>query len=139
MYSMKEACEATGFTYETLKYYCNEGLIPRVKRDGQNRRIFDEKDLRWIHDLSCLKRCRMSIDEMKHYLALCLEGASTIGERRAFLAEKKKTIEKEMEILSDSLAYIEKKDTFYKDVLAGKRPYVSNLIDTEASDGNKTV
>ena len=27
MYSMKETCEKVGMTYETLKYYCNEGLI----------------------------------------------------------------------------------------------------------------
>ena len=30
MYTMKETCEATGLSYETLKFYCREGLIPRV-------------------------------------------------------------------------------------------------------------
>ena len=33
MYSMKEACELTDMTYENLKFYCNEGLVPNVKRD----------------------------------------------------------------------------------------------------------
>lgn len=33
MYSMKETCAQVGLTYETLKYYCNEGLVPNVKRD----------------------------------------------------------------------------------------------------------
>lgn len=33
MYSMKETCEKVGMNYETLKYYCNEGLIPNVKRN----------------------------------------------------------------------------------------------------------
>lgn len=28
MYSMKETCEKLNISYETLKYYCNEGLIP---------------------------------------------------------------------------------------------------------------
>ncbi|MBQ7233298.1 MAG: MerR family transcriptional regulator, partial [Bacillales bacterium] len=32
MYSMKEVCKQTDMTYETLKYYCNEGLVPTVKR-----------------------------------------------------------------------------------------------------------
>ena len=53
MYTMKQVCEATGLTYETLKFYCNEGLVPNVKRDKNNRRIFDERDLAWIKDLSC--------------------------------------------------------------------------------------
>lgn len=32
MYSMKEACKLTDMTYENLKFYCNEGLVPNVKR-----------------------------------------------------------------------------------------------------------
>ena len=55
MYTMMQICRETGMTYQTLKYYCNEGLVPGVKRDRNNRRIFDEKDLKWIRDLVCLK------------------------------------------------------------------------------------
>ena len=33
LFSMKETCKKTGLSYDTLKYYCNEGLIPHVKRD----------------------------------------------------------------------------------------------------------
>ena len=31
--TMKQCCEATGMSYEALKFYCNEGLVPNVKRD----------------------------------------------------------------------------------------------------------
>jgi predicted site-specific integrase-resolvase len=37
MYSMKEACALTGMTYENLKFYCKEGLVPNVKRDSCGR------------------------------------------------------------------------------------------------------
>lgn len=30
MYSMKETCQKVGMTYETLKFYCNQGLVPNV-------------------------------------------------------------------------------------------------------------
>ena len=40
MYSMKEACSLTDMTYENLKFYCNEGLVPNVKRDSRNYRVF---------------------------------------------------------------------------------------------------
>ena len=56
MYSMKDVCKLTGMKYETLKYYCNEGLVPNVKRNDNNYRVFDEKDVAWIESLSCLKR-----------------------------------------------------------------------------------
>ena len=69
LYSMKQACEKTGLSYDTLKFYCNEGLVPNVKRDKNNYRVFNNHDIEWIKSLSCLKNCNMSITEMKEYLA----------------------------------------------------------------------
>ena len=85
LYSMKQVCETTGLTYETLKFYCNQGLVPNVKRGANNRRVFDERDVEWVKSLTCLKRCDMSIQEMKEYLALCLQGAASIPERKTML------------------------------------------------------
>ena len=64
MYTMKHVCEETGLAYETLKFYCNQGLIPYVKRDKNNRRVFDDHDLAWIKSLVCLKNCDMTIVEI---------------------------------------------------------------------------
>ena len=55
-------------TYQTLKFYCNQGLVPNVKRDKNNRRVFDERDVEWAKSLVRLKKCGMSIDEMRAYL-----------------------------------------------------------------------
>ena len=63
IYTMMQACELTGMTYQGLKFYCNEGLVPNVKRDNINRRIFDERDIAWIKSLTCLKNCGMTLQE----------------------------------------------------------------------------
>lgn len=118
-------------TYQALKYYCNEGLVPNVKRDSNNRRVFDEHDVKWIKDLVCLKKCGMSIQEMKEYLELCLQGESTIPERKEMLAKKQEGLRASIKELEDSVAYIDWKQSFYDEVLSGKRPYVSNLIRVE--------
>lgn len=89
MYTMMQVCRKLDMTYQTLKYYCNEGLVPNIKRDKNNRRIFDEHDVNWIKDLSCLKKCDFSIQEMKEYLDLCLQGPSTIEIRKEMLSKKK--------------------------------------------------
>ncbi|MBQ7560277.1 MAG: MerR family transcriptional regulator [Synergistaceae bacterium] len=68
IYTMMQACKETGMTYQGLKFYCNEGLIPNVKRDKINRRIFDERDIAWIKSLTCLKNCGMTLQEMKEYI-----------------------------------------------------------------------
>lgn len=128
MYSMKEACTLTNMTYENLKFYCNEGLVPNVKRDRRNYRVFDEHDIKWIQSLSCLKSCGMSIAEMKQYLALCMEGEGTIPERKVILAEKKETLLQSITELQKAVAYIDWKQRFYDDVLSGKTAYYSNLV-----------
>lgn len=78
---MKETCNITGLTYDALNFYCNEGLIPNVKRNKSNYRVFDENDINRIKSLSCLKNCGMSISIMKKYIELCLNGESSITER----------------------------------------------------------
>ena len=128
MYSMKEDCALTNMTYETLKFYCNEGLVPNVKRDKRNYRIFDEHDIKWIQSLNCLKNCGMSIAEMKEYLALCLKGKDSIPERKVMLAAKRKTLLQSISKLQEAVAYIDWKQNFYDDVLSGKTEYYSNLI-----------
>ena len=128
MYSMKEACTLTNMTYENLKFYCNEGLVPNVKRDRRNYRVFDEHDIKWIQRLNCLKSCGMSIAEMKQYLALCMVGEGTIPERKVILAEKKETLLQSITELQKAVAYIDWKQRFYDDVLSGKTAYYSNLV-----------
>ena len=128
MYSMKETCRAVGMTYEALKFYCNEGLVPNVKRDGNNRRVFDDKDIKWIKGLTCLKNCGMSIQEMKVYLELCLQGEASISERKVILARKREALLQRIADLNESVSYIDSKQQFYDDVLSGKKEYISNLI-----------
>ena len=118
-YTMMQVCKETGMTYQALEFYCNEGLVPNVKRDKNNRRVFDERDVAWISSLTRLKKCGMSIQEMKDYLALCLQ------------AQKQEALRAGIRELQDSVAYIDWKQNFYDEVLSGKRPYESNLIRVE--------
>lgn len=129
-YSMKQTCQKVGMTYEALKFYCNQGLVPNVKRDKNNYRVFDERDIEWIKGLICLKRCGMSLEDMKQYLTLCLRGKSTIPERKEILKKQRDLLLKKMQNLQEDMAYIDWKQSYYDDVLSGKIKYTSNLIDT---------
>lgn len=119
MYGMKQTCELTGMNYETLKFYCNEGLIPNVQRDKNNRRIFSDNDIAWINSLACLKKCGMNISDMKEYLALCLQGDSTIPKRKDILEHKRKALLMSIDELQESVDYIDWKQGLYDDILSG--------------------
>ena len=128
LYSMKETCKKTGLSYNTLKYYSNEGLIPNVKRDKSNYRVFDDNDINWINSLLCLKKCGMSINEMKEYLNLCLEGKSSIKKRQKILDNKLLELEQKKAEIQKSIDFVQWKQNFYKNVLLGKEKYFSYLI-----------
>lgn len=137
-YTMMQVCRELGMTYQTLKFYCNQGLVPYVKRDKNNRRVFDEHDVEWVRSLTCLKRCGMSIEEMRDYLNLCLEGEKSIPERKKMLAEKRARLGEQMGQIQASMDYIDWKQGFYDDILAGRQPYYSNLVPNEAKSEAKS-
>lgn len=126
-YTMMQVCRELDMTYQTLKFYCNQGLVPNVKRDKNNRRVFDERDVEWIRSLTCLKRCGMSIEEMRRYLELCLKGEGSIPERKEMLARKRADLVEMLGQVQASIDYIDWKQGFYNDVLAGRTEYYSNL------------
>ena len=131
LYSMKETCDKTGLSYDTLKFYCNEGLIPNVKRNKSNYRVFSDNDINWIKSLSCLKKCGMTIVETKKYLKLCLKGKNTILERQNILDAKLSELENKKQEIEEAINFVHWKQNFYKDVLSGKTKYFSYLIPTE--------
>lgn len=128
MYTMKEACQLCNMTYDTLKFYCNKGLVPNVKRDKNNYRVFDDNNIGWLNSLSCLKKCGMSIEEIKEYLNFCLQGKSTIPNRKVILSQKREALIEQMKIIQESIDYIDTKQQLYDDILDGKIEYQSNLI-----------
>ena len=73
----------------------------------------------------------MSIQEMKEYLDLCLQGESSITSRKEMLRKKQDALRTTIKELEDSVAYIDWKQNFYDDVLSGKIEYHSNLISDE--------
>lgn len=60
MYTMKETCEKADISYETLKYYCNQELIPNIKRNSKNHRIFSESNIQCLIGICCLKDCGLT-------------------------------------------------------------------------------
>ena len=127
MFSMRQAATEAGMNYETLKFYCKEGLVPNVKRDENNYRVFNEDNIIWLRSLQCLKQSGMSIKELKHFMELCIQGEETLLTRKEILNVQKKVLLKKREELDNNIAYIELKSSFYDDLLAGNIEYVNKL------------
>ena len=131
MYNMKDVCDKTNLSYETLRYYCNLGLVPNVKRDKNNYRLFDDRDVAWINGLQCLRKCGLSIKELQDYMELAKKGKSTILQRKAMLDSKlSDLLDIKLEI-DQSIAYIKDKNLYYDKMLSGEIEYSSNIVNVD--------
>lgn len=115
-YTIKQAAEKTLLSEHTLRYYDREGLLPLLKRSDTGIRRFSENDIAWIGLICCLKNSGMSIERIKEFMTLCLNGDETCEERRELLLLHRENILKKMDELEKSLQTVDYKIEHYKEV-----------------------
>ena len=118
-YTVKQIAELMEMSEHTVRYYTDLNLLP-VKRDSANRRIFDEESVNWLMGIKCLKGCGMSIEDIKRYGDLCLQGDGTLAERREIMRKQLVLAEQKLNEARAVFDYITKKVAHYDDVIAGK-------------------
>ena len=62
----------------------------------------------------------MSNSEIKSYMKLCMDGMTSIPERKKILDKKMKKLEDEKKKIDESIEFIKWKQSFYDDVLVVK-------------------
>lgn len=112
-FTIKEAAKKVGLTAHTIRYYDQEGLLPFVKRDKNGNRIFRENDVEWLLFILCLRDTGMSIEEMKHFVQLSIEGDDTVAERKRVLQRHRRSIEEKIEEMKRYLEKIDEKMNCY--------------------------
>lgn len=119
MYTLKQACEMLQLSEHTVRYYTDQGLVPHLKRDGNNHRIFDEESLDWLRGTKYLRDLGMSIQAIKEYQQLCLlNGDDAIRRRCGILEEQLEAAQTELKDAEKRVAYLTKKMQHEQEILA---------------------
>lgn len=128
MYSINELVKITGIPASTLRYYEQVGILPEVKRNVNGRREYNEKVLEWLELVVALKDTGMTIEEIKSYTDLILQGDDTLDVRRDFLTEQKKNVEITLAKKQYHLEKIIRKIAVYDVLLYKKRESSGDLL-----------
>ncbi|CAI2621665.1 MerR family transcriptional regulator [Apilactobacillus kunkeei] len=88
-YSIGKFATKVGLTTYTLRYYDKQKLII-PKRDENNRRYYDDEDVKWIGFILHLKGTGMLMTEIQEYVELRKQGDSTINHRKQLLQSVRK-------------------------------------------------
>ncbi|MDI4643900.1 MerR family transcriptional regulator [Cohnella hashimotonis] len=126
MHTVKEAANITGLTEHAVRFYTDKGLVPSVRRDKNNTRMFDEEAVNWLHGIKCLKQSGMPIEVIKTYVELCLEGDSTIPQRAALMTEHKEAARARLEEAKRHIAHLEQKTALYQAIMERHMPDTTN-------------
>ena len=126
-YSIKEVADMMNVEPSTLRYYDSMGLLPGVKRVN-GRRIFEDKDFKWLRVLNCMKKINMPIDKIKAYVELAEKGDSTLQERFDMTLEQKEIVLGQIDELKNCLKEFEYKEWYYTEAIkAGTEKVVENV------------
>lgn len=126
MYTVKQAAALLGMSEHTLRFYTDKGLVPAVTRDARNNRIFSDEALNFLTVIKCLKGCGMSIEAIKKYVDLCLQGDDTVQERYKIILAQKKVAEEQLQEAQKRIEYLQRKADNYAAILAHHTPDTMN-------------
>ncbi|WP_028591177.1 MerR family transcriptional regulator [Paenibacillus massiliensis] len=114
--SIKEVAERTQLPPSTLRYYDKMGLMPMLKKTDYGTRKYSETDISWLELVCCLRDSGMSLDDIKAFMMLCIQGSSSSEQRRELLAQHREHILKQMDLLHRSLATVDYKLAHYNEI-----------------------
>ena len=125
-YTVKEVAKIMNVSEHTVRYYDNEGLIPFVTRTQSNIRMFSDYDLSWFRTVHCLRATDLSINDIKKYIELCLNGNKTIPQRAKIIFNQEKNLQEHLKELQNQMEILQKKKKYYKNLLKNKTTDIWN-------------
>lgn len=133
--TIAEVSAETGFSAPTLRYYEQEGLLPRVPRDGAGNRVYGEADMAHLNILLCLRSAGLSLAEVKHYFKLVEQGEKTLSARRELMIQAQTRMQQQFEEIEGCLRFLAHKIRYYDTCCAAQaegRP----IPEYRAAEGN---
>lgn len=126
-YTIKEFAQRFAVTEHTVRYYTDIGLLP-CRRDGGNRRVFDEESVNWMQGITCLKGCGASIEDIQEYCRLCLleESPETLNARYQIILKQRDAAYRRIEQAKATARYMDEKVAHYQAILGGLAPDDTN-------------
>lgn len=109
-YTIKELSAMVDLSAYTIRYYEKIDLLPKAERNESKYRVYTKKDVERLRLILCMKKTGMSLEEIKPYLDLDIEGDITdypeLIERA--ISHKEKVL-KQIEDLQQVVYFIDQK------------------------------
>lgn len=116
-YTIKQVSDMTGIPVSTLRFYDKKGLLPFLRRNEFNRRVFSELDIASLQIIECLKDTGMKNSDIQKFSDWTLAGDSTLKNRRELFVNQREAVERQIAELQRALEIIDYKINYYQRAL----------------------
>ncbi|MCL2826067.1 MAG: MerR family transcriptional regulator [Eggerthellaceae bacterium] len=101
--SISEVSEKTGISAFTIRYYDKCGFFPNLYRGKNKVRCFSYNDLMWLRLVDALRKSGLSIEGIKYFVRLSLQGNRSLSEQYAILENQETVLEYQLAEIQESL------------------------------------
>ncbi len=102
---------------DTIRFYEKAGLIDPVAKNDSGRKVYQEKEMRRINFIKCMRQAGMSIENIKIYVDLFHEGLDTIPERKSILENQLQKLMIQQDELDTQINFLQDKIANYEQTL----------------------
>lgn len=115
--TISEVCKQFEINQTALRYYEKAGLMEPVEKDASGHRFYQEKDIRRINFIMCMRKAGLGIEMIKQYVELFNEGEHTIPDRKEILIKQRQMIKEQIDELQNVHDYLNHKIENYENTL----------------------
>lgn len=116
-YTVKEVSERVNLSPHTVRYYTDQGLIPTLQRDEKGNRVFTDECIGWFETIHCLRKCGMSIADVKMYVDLGRQGSKTAPERLRIVEQYARIAQQQLIEAQQRVDFVHRKIMFYQELI----------------------
>lgn len=113
MYSIQQASALIEIPASAIRYYEKIALIPSIKRNAQQHRVFDERDIELLKLIKCFRKLGMSIEDIRANMSTLHLTEGELNTQQ-ILIEHKRKLEEQIDVLNTFIAAIDEKITVTK-------------------------
>lgn len=104
--NIKEVSERLDIPKETLRYWENSGLIPKVPRNDSGYRDYTEREIKWALFVKAMRNAGMSVDSLIEFVNLYRNNKDSCDAQKSLIKEQYETLVKKRDELNKTINYL---------------------------------
>ena len=108
--TVKNISKTLGIPKYTISNFCNQGLIPHVRRNSKGFRVLEPWQVDLLQILLGMKQAGFAHKEIRQYSRLFRQGKQTEKERLAMLTTRKHQLRQEISERQKAIDFIERQE-----------------------------